>query len=101
MPIRKSELPLPVVRCLTRLQAARYLGVGITLFDTLGVPCIRLGRRCVYDRVDLDAWLDEYKGQMHATGSIGVSINRTTLASGDLGVSGSLDRHSTARAYAK
>jgi hypothetical protein len=52
---------LPAIRCLTKEQAAAYLGIGITLLAELGVPFVKLGRRCVYDRVDLDAWLEEYK----------------------------------------
>ena len=54
-------LPLPPVRCLTKEQAATYLGIGVTLLNDLQVPFIKLGRRCVYDQVDLDAWLAEYK----------------------------------------
>ena len=56
-----STLPRPLARCLTKDEAADYLGIGVTLLTELDVPCVRLGRRCVYDRVDLDAWLDEYK----------------------------------------
>jgi len=44
-------LPLPPVRCLSKDQAAGYLGIGATLFNQLDVPFIRLGRRCVYDRL--------------------------------------------------
>src|SRR5271167_2677325 len=54
-------LSLPAIRCLTKGQAAAYLGIGVTLLAELGVPSVKLGRRCVYDRVDLDAWLEEYK----------------------------------------
>ncbi|MDO8891550.1 MAG: helix-turn-helix domain-containing protein [Sulfurimicrobium sp.] len=54
-------LPLPPVRCLTKDQAAEYLGIGVTLLTELGVPAIKFGRRCVYDKVDLDNWLEEYK----------------------------------------
>ena len=28
-------------------------------------PSLKLGRRCVYDKLDLDAWLDEYKQREH------------------------------------
>ena len=62
----ENGLPLPAARCLTKDQAAKYLGVGITLLSVLGVPCIKLGRRCVYDVVDLDAWLNEYKSRGRA-----------------------------------
>src|SRR5713226_8600904 len=54
-------LSLPAIRCLTKEQAAAYLGIGATLLAELGVPFVKLGRRCVYDKVDLDAWLEEYK----------------------------------------
>ena len=55
------EMSLPEIRCLTKDQAAEYLGIGTTLLDKLGIPCIKLGRRSVYDRVDLDVWLEETK----------------------------------------
>ena len=60
----EMEVPrpsLPAIRCLTKRQAATYLGIGVTLLTELGIPFLNLGRRCVYDRVDLDGWLEEYK----------------------------------------
>lgn len=57
----ETGLPLPAARCLNKEQAAEYLGIGVTLLSELGVPFIKLGRRCLYDKLDLDAWLDEYK----------------------------------------
>lgn len=57
----ENGLPLPTPRCLSKEQAAEYLGIGVTLLAELSVPAIKLGRRCVYDVLDLDAWLDEYK----------------------------------------
>src|ERR1022692_2597756 len=62
----EKSLPLPAARCLSREQAAAYLGIGPTLFDRIGPPPIALGRRRVYDRVDLDTWLDEHKGRGRA-----------------------------------
>jgi hypothetical protein len=53
-------------RCLSRIEAARYLGIGKTLLARIGPPPIRLGRRRVYDRVDLDRWLDDYKSRGRA-----------------------------------
>lgn len=53
-------------RCLCREQAAHYLGIGRTLLSRIGPPPIRLGRRRVYDRVDLDRWLDDYKSRGRA-----------------------------------
>jgi hypothetical protein len=46
---------------LSKEEAARYLGIGLTLLAELDIPHVKLGRRCVYDVLDLDAWLDEYK----------------------------------------
>lgn len=54
-----QTLPLPFRRGLSREQAADYLGIGVTLLSELDIPCIKLGRRCIYDRVDLDGWLDD------------------------------------------
>ena len=53
------RLPRPLVRCLTKEEAAEYLGIGLTLLGELDVPSVRFGRRCVYYRVDLDVWLDD------------------------------------------
>jgi predicted DNA-binding transcriptional regulator AlpA len=50
-------------RCLSCREAARYLGIGRTLLARIGPPPVRLGRRLVYDRVDLDRWLDETKSR--------------------------------------
>ena len=54
------------LRRLSREQAARYLGIGRTLLRRIGPPPVRLGRRLVYDRVDLDRWLDETKSRGRA-----------------------------------
>lgn len=59
--MNEKALPLPPVRCLSKEEAARYLGIGVTLLAELDVPFIKLGRRCVFDVLDLDAWLEEYK----------------------------------------
>ena len=56
-----ERLPLPSVRCLSKEQAAEYLGIGVTLLEQIGPVPLKLGRRAVYDVVDLDAWLNEYK----------------------------------------
>ena len=54
------------VRCLDRAAAAAYLGIGKTLLARIGPPPIRLGRRRVYDRIDLDRWLDNHKSRGRA-----------------------------------
>lgn len=57
----EQDLPLPSIRCLSKQEAATYLGIGVTLFTELQVPNVKFGRRTVYDKVDLDVWLEEYK----------------------------------------
>ena len=37
-----NGLPLPAARCLNKDQAAAYLGIGITLLNTVGKVFIRL-----------------------------------------------------------
>ncbi len=59
----EAGLPLPAARCLNKEQAGDYLGIGVTLLTELGVPFIKLGRRCLYDKLDLDVWLDDYKSR--------------------------------------
>lgn len=61
-----ESLPGIQPRCLSREEAARYLGIGRTLLARIGPPPVRLGRRLVYDRVDLDRWLDDYKSRGRA-----------------------------------
>jgi len=61
-----ETLPAFEPRCLSREQAAHYLGIGKTLLARIGPSPIRLGRRCLYDRVDLDRWLDDYKSRGRA-----------------------------------
>jgi hypothetical protein len=71
-------LPLPSVRCLTKEQAAAYLGIGVTLLLQLGPPPIKFGRRSVWDVVDLDRWLEDYKGR----GRTGKALERMACAIG-------------------
>ncbi len=48
-----------------RLAAAKYLGVSVALLaaDVITqrhkIPFIKIGRRCVYSRSQLDAWMRE------------------------------------------
>ncbi|MDP1786265.1 helix-turn-helix domain-containing protein [Nitrosomonas sp.] len=57
--MEKVSLPLPEIRCLSKQEAASYLGIGVTLLSELDIPFVKLGRRCLYDRVDLDIWIEE------------------------------------------
>ncbi len=67
-----DNLPLPQQRCLDKQQAATYLGIGITLFTQIGPKPIKLGRRCVYDRLDLDTWLEDYKQRGRASQEVNI-----------------------------
>lgn len=92
---------MPTIRCLTKAQAAAYLGIGVTLFESLGVGAIKFGRRTVYDRLDLDEWLDKYKSQ--SRGGMEVPNNgafkHTHPAAAD--IRGLSPYSQTAKAYAK
>ena len=100
--MEENGLPLPAVRCLSKEQAAVYLGIGVTLLAQLNVPFVRLGRRCVYDRLDLDAWLDETKGERRRAGKDDLWPEMKDSTSDRIPVSGGLVRRSpTAKEYAK
>ena len=78
-----NGLPLPACRCLSKEMAAAYLGIGVTLLAELRVPAIKLGRRLVYDKLDLDAWLDEYK-QRGRAGKENILWPKKPESTGDL-----------------
>lgn len=98
-----AGLPLPMRRCLTKDQASEYLGIGVTLLAELDVPVIKLGRRCVYDRVDLDAWLEEYKrrGRAGKEGETHWPARKDSIGGGIPASGGSTLYYRTADAYAK
>ena len=125
--MEEISLPLPAVRCLSKEEAARYLGIGITLLtelgipfvklsqqrdaDTeitllteLGIPFVKLGRRCLYDKVDLDAWIEEYKQREHGRAKKETLWPKPKKEStgGVILVSGGLQQRSkTAKEYAR
>lgn len=94
-------LPLPRVRCLDKEQAARYLGIGVTLLEELAVPHLKLGRRCVYDVVDLDAWLDQYKRRGRARKEVQWPVKLESTAGATRASGGSMLHYPTADAYAE
>jgi hypothetical protein len=51
--------------------AARYVGIGVTLLEEQGLPAKRIGRRKLYDRLDLDRWADRLDGQPVEEGEAG------------------------------
>lgn len=50
-------------RLLSRVEAARYLGISPTFLDEHGPKPKRLGRRVLFDIKDLDRWADALGGQ--------------------------------------
>lgn len=101
--MEEPGLPLPFKRCLTKEEAAEYLGIGVTLLSELGVPFVKLGRRCVYDLVDLDAWLEEYKqrGRAGKEGEEKWPVKVASTGGGIPAIGGSRPYYRTAEAYAK
>lgn len=99
--MEETGLPLPAVRCLSKEQAAEYLGIGVTLLTELEVPFTKLGRRCVYDKVDLDAWLDEYKQRGRAGKETLWPVKPESTGDLTLDTGGLVQRSQTAREYAK
>ena len=100
----KVSLPLPAIRCLSKEEAAQYLGIGVTLLTELEIPYIKLGRRCLYDRVDLDAWIEEYKQGEHGRAKKEATWPKPKKVSteGKILASGGLQQRSqTAKEYAK
>ena len=102
--MEKNSLPLPAIRCLSKKEAAAYLGIGVTLLIELDIPFVKLGRRCLYDRVDLDAWIEEYKQREHGRAKEEHIWPKHKKAStgGKILTSGGLQQRSqTAKEYAK
>lgn len=97
----ENGLPLPTVRCLSKEQAAEYLGIGVTLLSELDVPFLKMGRRCVYDKVDLDEWLNEYKQRGRAGKEFIWPVKLESTGDQTLGTGGLVQRSQTAREYAK
>ena len=89
------------VRCLSKEQAAAYLGIGVTLLEGLGVPVVKFGRRCVYDRVDLDAWLEEYKRRGRARRETLWPVKADSIGGETRATGGSMLHYRTASVYAK
>jgi hypothetical protein len=99
--MKDNDLPLPSIRCLSKEGAASYLGVGVTLLTELDIPAVKFGRRLVYDVVDLDLWLEEYKQRGRAGKEKLWLVKPEFTADLTLGVGGSMQHSRTAREYEK
>jgi len=60
--VKRKELP-DWPRLMSEELAASYLGIGHTYLREQGPAPKRLGRRRLYDRIDLDVWADRLGGQ--------------------------------------
>lgn len=99
--MEEAALPLPAVRCLSKEQAAEYLGIGVTLLTELDVPFVKIGRRCIYDIVDLDEWLNEYKQRGRAGKETLWPVKPESTVGRILDTGGLVVRSQTAKEYAK
>ena len=97
----ESGLPLPAIRCLSKEQAAEYLGIGVTLLEQIGPHPLKFGRRAVYDLIDLDAWLDEYKHRGRAGKETLWPVKQESTGGVTRPTGGSMLSYPTADAYAK
>ena len=98
---KDEALPLPMARCLTSEQVAAYLAIGVTLLADLDVPCVKLGRRRVYDKVDLDVWLDEHKRRGRARKETEWPVKPGSTGDATLVSGRSMSYYPTANTYAK
>ncbi len=94
-------LPLPRVRCLSKEQAAEYLGIGVTLLEQIGPVPLKFGRRAVYDVVDLDLWLNEYKNRGRARKDNLWPVKSDSTGGATHPTGGLMLSYPTADAYAK
>ena len=88
-------------RCLNTKEAAAYLGIGITLLKRIGPASIKLGHRRVYDILDLDRWLDEYKQRGRAEKEDIWPVNEDSTKERTRLIDGSMSSSPTAAEYAK
>ena len=96
-----SGLPLPNIRCLSKEQAATYLGIGVTLLEQIGPVPVKFGRRSVYDLVDLDLWLDDYKNRGRVRKETLWPVRKDSTGGATHPTGGLMLSYPTADAYAK
>jgi len=99
--MKDNDLPLPVRRCLSRDEAASYLGIGVTLLIELAIPSLKIGRRIVYDIIDLNGWLEEYKQRGRARKEFIWPKKPESISELTPPIGGSMQHSQTAKEYAK
>src|ERR1019366_5119741 len=88
-------------RYFTRREAAAYVRCSLRILDGMGLPFIRKGRCKVYDRIDLDARMQQDKCRGRAWKEIlwPVNVDSTAARTRSFGGSASFSRMDAA--YAK
>jgi hypothetical protein len=99
--MKDNDLPLPLKRCLSKDEAASYLGIGVTLLTELDIPAVKFGRRLVYDKVDLDVWLEEYKQRGRAGKEFIWPKKPESISEETHHTGGSMQHSQTAKEYAR
>ena len=97
----QPPLARPLVRYLTKKEAAAHLGIGVTLPASCDIPTVRFGRRCIYDRVDLDLRPDEYKPRGRAGKECLSPVQPESTGALTRATGGLQQHYPTASAYAK
>src|SRR5579863_5088549 len=88
-------------RYLTRGEAAAYVRCSLRFLDGMGLPFIRKGRCKLYDRIDLDARMQQDKCRGRAWKEILWPVNVDSTAARTRGSGGSTSFSRMDAAYAK
>jgi hypothetical protein len=88
-------------RYLTKREAAAYVRCSLRFFDSLDFPFIRKGRCKLYDRIDLDARMQQHKCRGRAWKEILWPVNVDSTAARIRGSGGSTSFSQTDAAYAE
>src|SRR5882724_254533 len=88
-------------RYLTRREAAAYVRCSLRFLDSMGLPYIRKGRCKVYDRIDLDARMQQDKCRGRAWKETLWPVNVDSTAARTRGSGGSASFSRMDAAYAK
>jgi hypothetical protein len=101
-PARAPPAPLTAsTRYFTRLEAAAYIRCSPRFLDGLALPFIRKGRCKVYDRIDLDAHMQDDRQRGRAWKEILWPVNVDSTAARIRGTGGSTSFCSTDDDYAR
>ena len=95
------EVPQAPARYLTRREAAAYVRCSLRFLDGMGLPFIRKGRCKIYDRIDLDARMQQDKCRGRARKETLWPVNVDSTAARTRGSGGLASFSRMDAAYAK